>query len=184
MNDVIHSVGRIEQGQLQAAGQLLPLVYDELRRLAARNWPRRSPARPSRRRPWSTRPTSGWWPDGAGAGTAAATSSRRPPRRCGASSSRGPGARAGGSGAATGAASTSMIWTSRRATPDQLLALDEALDRLAARAPRRRAGQAALLRRVNAGGGCQPLGISPRKADQLWAYARAWLRWKCSSCRG
>jgi RNA polymerase sigma factor (TIGR02999 family) len=36
MNDVTHILARIEQGELQAAGQLLPLVYDELRRLAAR----------------------------------------------------------------------------------------------------------------------------------------------------
>ena len=43
MNDVTHSVGRIEQGQLQAAGQLLPLVYDELRRLAARKLAREKP---------------------------------------------------------------------------------------------------------------------------------------------
>src|SRR5262245_34724216 len=35
MNDVTQILGRIEQGELQAAGQLLPLVYDELRRLAA-----------------------------------------------------------------------------------------------------------------------------------------------------
>src|SRR3954451_16855414 len=36
MNDVTQILGRIEQCELQVAGQLLPLVYDELRRLAAR----------------------------------------------------------------------------------------------------------------------------------------------------
>src|SRR5436309_8345102 len=35
MNDVTHILTAIEQGDPQAAEQLLPLVYDELRRLAA-----------------------------------------------------------------------------------------------------------------------------------------------------
>jgi RNA polymerase sigma factor (TIGR02999 family) len=35
MTEVTHILTAIEQGNLQAAGQLLPLVYDELRRLAA-----------------------------------------------------------------------------------------------------------------------------------------------------
>ena len=36
MNDVTHILSAIEQGDPRAAEQLLPLVYDELRRLAAR----------------------------------------------------------------------------------------------------------------------------------------------------
>lgn len=35
MNDVTQILSRIESGDLTAAEQLLPLVYDELRRLAA-----------------------------------------------------------------------------------------------------------------------------------------------------
>ena len=35
MNDVTRSLSAIEQGDSHAAEQLLPLVYDELRRLAA-----------------------------------------------------------------------------------------------------------------------------------------------------
>jgi hypothetical protein len=34
MNDVTRILSAIDQGDLQAAEQLLPLVYDELRRLA------------------------------------------------------------------------------------------------------------------------------------------------------
>ena len=41
-------------------GRLLPLVYDELRKLAAARLAAEAPARPSRPPPWSTRPTSGW----------------------------------------------------------------------------------------------------------------------------
>lgn len=35
MNDVTHMLKAIEQGDLHAAGSLLPLIYDELRKLAA-----------------------------------------------------------------------------------------------------------------------------------------------------
>src|SRR5262245_8661596 len=35
MSDVTHILSRIEQGDSQAADKLLPLVYDELRKLAA-----------------------------------------------------------------------------------------------------------------------------------------------------
>ncbi len=37
VSDVTQILHQIEQGDAHAAGQLLPLVYDELRRLAARN---------------------------------------------------------------------------------------------------------------------------------------------------
>ena len=59
---------------------------------------------------------------------------------------------------------------------DDLLALDEALDRLAAADP-----QAAELVRLRFYAGlpipevARVLGISPRTADRTWAYARAWL---------
>ena len=58
-----------------------------------------------------------------------------------------------------------------------MLALDEALTRLAAVNP-----QAAQLVQLRYFAGlpipeaAQTLGISPRTADRLWAYAKAWLR--------
>jgi RNA polymerase sigma factor (TIGR02999 family) len=61
--------------------------------------------------------------------------------------------------------------------PEQLLALDEALTRLATTNP-----QAAELVTLRYFGGfsnaesAKLLDISPRKANQVWAYARAWLR--------
>jgi DNA-directed RNA polymerase specialized sigma24 family protein len=57
------------------------------------------------------------------------------------------------------------------------LAVDEALDRLATTSP-----QAAELVKFRYFAGfsnaeaASLLGISPRKANQVWAYARAWLR--------
>jgi RNA polymerase sigma factor (TIGR02999 family) len=43
MNDVTHILSAIEHGDPQAAGQLLPLVYDELRRLAAQRLAQEKP---------------------------------------------------------------------------------------------------------------------------------------------
>jgi RNA polymerase sigma factor (TIGR02999 family) len=61
--------------------------------------------------------------------------------------------------------------------PAQLLELDAALDRLAAANP-----QVAELVKLRYFAGfsnadaASILGVSPRKAQQIWAYARAWLR--------
>ena len=43
MNDVSQLLGAIEQGDPHAAGQLLPLVYDELRKLAAQRMAQEQP---------------------------------------------------------------------------------------------------------------------------------------------
>src|SRR5215470_4965436 len=43
MSDVTHILSAIEQGDPHAAEQLLPLVYDELRRLAAQHLAREKP---------------------------------------------------------------------------------------------------------------------------------------------
>jgi RNA polymerase sigma factor (TIGR02999 family) len=61
-------------------------------------------------------------------------------------------------------------------TPDDILAVDESLDRLAAADE-----QAAALVKLRYFGGltinetANVLGVSPRTANRLWAYARAWL---------
>jgi hypothetical protein len=57
MKDVTRILSEVEQGDPQAAEQLLPLVYEELRSWRRRSWPRRSRARHSRPRRWSTRRT-------------------------------------------------------------------------------------------------------------------------------
>ena len=61
MSDVTRILSQIEQGDPQAAEKLLPLVYDELRKLAAARLARRSRGRRCRRRPWCTRRICGWW---------------------------------------------------------------------------------------------------------------------------
>src|SRR5947207_11227390 len=61
--------------------------------------------------------------------------------------------------------------------PEQVLAVDEAVAKLAATSP-----QAAELVRLRYFAGLSNaesaalLGVSPRKANQIWAYARAWLQ--------
>src|SRR5262249_46166626 len=43
MDDVTRILGDIERGDVRAADKLLPIVYDELRRLAAQKWARERP---------------------------------------------------------------------------------------------------------------------------------------------
>src|SRR5262249_26563397 len=69
--------------------------------------------------------------------------------------------------------------------PERLLALDEALDRLALTNPR--AAELGKLRYFAGFSGAEAaslLGISHRKADQVWAYARAWLRDEVGDAEG
>jgi RNA polymerase sigma factor (TIGR02999 family) len=60
--------------------------------------------------------------------------------------------------------------------PDDLLALNEALDKLAAAEPR--VAELVKLRYfagLTINQAAELLGVSPRTADSWWAYARAWL---------
>ncbi len=62
-------------------------------------------------------------------------------------------------------------------TAEEFLHLDEALDRLAAEDPQ--AAELAKLRYfigLTIPQAAEVLGVSPRKADWIWSFARAWLR--------
>ena len=59
MNDVTRILSAIEQGDPGAASQLLPLIYGELRKLAAQKLAREHPGRRWKPRRWSTRRTCG-----------------------------------------------------------------------------------------------------------------------------
>ena len=61
MSDVTGILSQIQSGDPSASDQLLPLVYDELRKLAAAKLLRKSLGRRSSRRRWFMRPTSGSW---------------------------------------------------------------------------------------------------------------------------
>ena len=57
MHEVTRILSAIEQGEPQAAEQLLPLVYEELRKLAAAKMAGKNRTRRSRRRHWCMRLT-------------------------------------------------------------------------------------------------------------------------------
>src|SRR5262245_51367105 len=178
MSDVTRILSAIEQGDPHAAAELLPLVYDELRRLAA--------ARLADEKPGQTlQPTAlvheayvrlvgpepdQHWNSRGHFFAAAAEAMRRILVEIARRKSR---LKRGGGLVRQDLAEIDFAAPER---PDELLALDEALSRLASVNP-----QAAEVVRLRFYAGlplpevAQILGISPRTADRAWAYARAWL---------
>ena len=152
MHEVTRILCAIEQGDPQAAEQLLPLVYDELRRLAdvekAQHWDSRghffAPAAEAMRR------------------ILIEQARRKSTLKSGGDVQR---------------VDISTVDPMVEGPNLDLLALDEALERLAAKAPRK----AELVKlRFFAGltnqQAAQALGIAPSTADKDWAYAKCWLR--------
>ena len=182
MSDVTRILSQIEQGDPSAAEQLLPLVYDELRKLAAPE------AGAGEARPDAAGHGPGprglsaarRCPDRPSTGTAAATSSPPRPRRCGGSWSSRPGGERRPSGAARRSARNCTNRPSPLGGPsEELLAVDEVLDRLAEIDPA--AANLVKLRffaGLNMSEAAEALGISVRSAHDVWAYARAWLHQK------
>ena len=177
MNDVTRLLNAIAHDDAQAA-DLLPLVYDELRKLAAAGWPPSPPGH-------TLQPTAlvheayvrlvgrgdaNRW-DGRGHFFAAAAEAmrcilvdnarRKQSRKRGGEWER---------------HNLDALEIALPEVPEDLIALDEALTRLAATDK-----TAADLVQLRFFAGmplsevAQQLGISPRTADRLWAYARAWL---------
>jgi RNA polymerase sigma factor (TIGR02999 family) len=176
--DVTQILNAIERGDPKAAAELLPLVYDELRTLAA--------ARLAEEKPGQTlqatalvheayvRLVGGGRPQnwsGRGHFFAAAAEAMR--RILVESARRKTRERHGGGRKRL----TLADLDAAAETPDEdLLALSEALDGLAA--ANARAAELVRLRYFAGLTGREAaavLGVSPRKADQVWAYARAWL---------
>jgi RNA polymerase sigma factor (TIGR02999 family) len=178
MSDISRILAALEQGDPNAAGDLLPLVYDELRKLAAHKMAQEAAGQ-------TLQPTalvheaylrlvgaehaSHW--DTRGHFFAAAAEAMR---RILVENARRKQCQKHGGGLARQQLDPDQLLTP--AIREDLLALDEALTRLAAVNP-----QAAQLVQLRYFAGlsipeaAQTLGISPRSADRLWAYARAWL---------
>jgi RNA polymerase sigma factor (TIGR02999 family) len=178
MNDVTRILSAIEQGDPDASGQLLPLVYDVLRRLAAEKMAREKPGHTLQAtalvheaylRLVGVDEAQHW--DSRGHFFAAAAEAIR--RILIESARRKQRLKHGGGRARED--EVGEIASPER--PERLLALDEALGRLSGSNP-----QAAELVKLRYFAGSSNdeaaslLGISPRKANQVWAYARAWLR--------
>jgi RNA polymerase sigma factor (TIGR02999 family) len=179
MNDVTQILNAIERGDPHAARELLPLVYDELRRLAAQRLAQEKPGQTLQatalvheaflrlvgkgdERPWNSR----------GHFFAAAAEAMR--RILVENARRKMRLKMGGDLSRRELDDEQLIAPQPR---EDLEALDEALNKLAATNC-----QAAELVQLRYFAGlalpeaAQALGISARTAGRLWAYARAWLR--------
>jgi RNA polymerase sigma factor (TIGR02999 family) len=178
VSDVTRILNAVEAGDPVAAAELLPLVYEELRALAATRLTAEKPGQ-------TLQPTAlvheayirlvgggqprGW--NGRGHFFAAAAEAMR--RILVEAARRKKRDRHGGD-----LRRVSLVELDPAAAPpaEDVLALSEALDRLAAANPR--AAELVKLRYFAGLTGREAadvLGISPRKADQVWAYARTWL---------
>lgn len=179
-DDVTRILSAIEQGDPSAAEQLLPLVYDELRRLAAQRLARERRGQTLQAtalvheaylRLVDAELTQRWNSRGHFFAAAAEAMRRilvervRRKRRI----------RHGG-----GLFRANLDLLEEVAAPaddEQILLLDEALTRLAAKRP-----QAAELVKLRFFAGltleevAPIIDLSPRSARRLWAFARAWLR--------
>src|SRR5262249_33565392 len=178
MSEVTRVLSAIERGDPHAAAQLLPLVYDELRQLAAQKLAQEAPGQTLQptalvheaySRLVGTHPESHW--DSRNHFFAAAAEAMR---RILVDNARRKRSRKRG-----GDRRRLTLDPSQIAAPEvseELLALDEALTKLAASEP----AVAELVKlRYFAGltirQAAQVLGVAPRTADSYWAYARAWL---------
>jgi RNA polymerase sigma factor (TIGR02999 family) len=178
MNEVTRLLSTIEQGDLHAAEQLFPLVYDELRRLAAQKLAQEPPGQTLQAtalvheaylRLVDTE-TAQHWHSRSHFFAAAAEAMRRILIE---SARRKQRLKHGGGHVRQ----HDDIEIAAPDRPERLLALDEALSRLATTNPQ--AAELVKFRYFAGFGNAEAaslLDISPRKANQVWAYARAWLR--------
>jgi RNA polymerase sigma factor (TIGR02999 family) len=175
MTEVTQILSAIERGDPQAAAQLLPLVYDELRKLAAQKMAQEKPGQ-------TLSPTAlvheaylrlvgDQQFDNRGHFFAAAAEAMR---RILVEKARARRSfRAGGGRARVDLDSAAAVAAER---DDELLAVDAALERLAVVEP-----QAAQLVQLRYFAGCTMneaadlLSMPLRSANRLWAYAKAWL---------
>jgi RNA polymerase sigma factor (TIGR02999 family) len=179
MNDVTHILLAIEQGDQRAADQLLPLVYNELRRLAAHRLAQEKPGQTLQatalvheaylRLVGEAAEVERWNGRAHFFGAAAQAMRRILVERARHKNTlrRGGGRRR---------LDLVLAEPSASEPPDDLLALDEALDRLAAKDGRK----AELVKlRYFAGltveQAADVMGVSVATAHRDWRYARAWL---------
>jgi RNA polymerase sigma factor (TIGR02999 family) len=178
MTDVTQILAKIEQGNAEASEQLLPLVYDELRKLASARLANESPGQtlqatalvheaylrlvgPDGERQWDSR--GHFFAAAAEAMRRILINRARDRQRL----------KRGGDRSRIHLEDVSLAMD----TPDEdLLAVDEAIEGLAVEDP---VGAELVKLRFFAGlnlrQSAEMLGIPRRTADRHWAYARAWL---------
>jgi RNA polymerase sigma factor (TIGR02999 family) len=178
MTEVTRILHAIEQGESAAAENLLPLVYDELRRLAAQKLAHEAPGQTLEAtslvheaylRLVGQNEPQRW--DSRGHFFAAAAEAMR---RILVENARRKHSRKRGGGLARH--DVDDVQPAAPQPDEELLALDEALTRLAEKSPQK----AELVKLRHFAGltipqAAQALGISASTANRHWAYARAWL---------
>jgi RNA polymerase sigma factor (TIGR02999 family) len=178
MDDVTRILSAIERGDEQAAGQLLPLVYDELRKLAAQKMAQEKPGQ-------TVQPTAlvheaylrlvgaggpGWSSRGHFFAAAAEAMRRILVERA-------RHKRSVKSGGDRRRENFEQVEPAVAGPDLDLLALDEALDALECHDPRAAAiVKLRFFAGLTVGEAAQSLGVSTATAENDWAFARCWLR--------
>jgi RNA polymerase sigma factor (TIGR02999 family) len=168
----------LAQSESKPARELLPLVYEELRRLAAQRMARELPGQTLQAtalvheaylRLVGADPDKPW--DGRGHFFAAAAEAMR--RILVERARRRHSLKRGGQHARIDLDDAQPAVSNT----DDLLALDEALEKLAAQAPvKAQLVQLRVFAGLTVAEAAEILGLSTSTADRYWAYARAWLR--------
>jgi len=181
MNEVTSILSAIEHGDPHAAERLLPLVYDELRKLAAQRMAQEKPGQTLQAtalvheaylRLVDQAPDQRW--DHRGHFFAAAAEAMR--RILVESARRKHSGKQGGDFTRQDADPDNLLGPDSL-EPLEVLAIHEFLDRLAAKSPRK-----AELVKLRYFLGCtmaeaaEILGIAQATAEEDWTYAKAWLR--------
>jgi RNA polymerase sigma factor (TIGR02999 family) len=181
MSQVTQILEQIQQGDSHAADQLLPLVYDELRNLAAHRMAQENPGQTLQPtalvheaylRLVGDAPERQW--DHRGHFFAAAAEAMR---RILVEKARQKQSCKHGGGRSREDADVDRLAQPDPVDPAEVLAVHEALDRLAAKSPRK-----AELVKLRYFLGCtmaetaQVLGIAQATAEDDWTYAKAWMR--------
>jgi RNA polymerase sigma factor (TIGR02999 family) len=183
MNDVTRILSAIEGGDVHAAGQLLPLVYDELRKLAAQRMAQEKPGQTlqatalvheayvrlvdvDKAQAWNSR----------GHFFAAAAEAMR--RILIEKARRRQRVRHGGGRQRIDLDEALDLHQPAHAgrSPDDLLALDDALTRLAALNPvRAELVKLRFFAGLTTAEAAEALGVSVATAERYWTFARTWL---------
>jgi RNA polymerase sigma factor (TIGR02999 family) len=179
MNEVTQILSAIVQGDSRAAGQLLPLVYDELRKLAAQRLAREKPGQTLQAtalvhdaylRLVGTQ-DPGW--DSRGHFFAAAAEAMR---RILVDNARRKRSIKHGGGLKRQGLDTIEVEASFEARPEDLIALDEAILKLQAEAPVvARLVELRYFAGLSEEEAARILEISRPTAYRYWRYAKAWL---------
>jgi len=178
MSDVTRILIQIQEGDPRAAEQLLPLVYDELRKMAAQKMAAEKPGQTLQATALVHEaylrlvgPDQHW--DHRGHFFAAATEAMR---RILVENARRKRSQKHGGGVMHQNAGPEDLYSPEK-DPLEVMSVHEGLERLAAISPRK-----AELVKLRYFLGCtipeaaQILGIAPATAEEDWTYAKAWLR--------